>query len=103
MAGIRTKMTVEVRQPEGFRFDQPSTDPLEVSPPVGSYTGPMHHESFSKAAEQYYREAFKSAFRIGEGVTNTQIRNSRITIGPRTYFIEMPERSGTQAMGWATS
>lgn len=96
-----TGMEVEIRQPEGFRFDQPSTDPIEVSPPVGSYPGPFHHESFSQAAEAYYREAFTRFFKISGG-GGVSIKNSAMNIGPRTYFIEMPDKP-SRPEAWATS
>ena len=48
-------MYVEVRHPFGTSFE---SEPLEVSPPVGSYHGNWNHNEFRDLVERYYRRVF---------------------------------------------
>ncbi len=70
------EMYVDVKQPFGTDFKK---YPVEVSPPVGSYNGPINHDQFSDAVEKYYRSCIGSkgsGFRISSDAKNIIMRGN---------------------------
>ena len=83
-------MSVVLRQPFGTDY---ATEPLEVEPPKGPYSGNWSHAEFSDAVEDYYRGLIGSQgrmFRLGPGVSNIRMSNNMMRV-EKSYEINIPE------------
>lgn len=84
---------VIVSQPRGSNYN---TEPIEVGPVQGSYSGlPWNANQFADIAEDYYRQGIGLMVQIGPGVRNLTMRNNSITFTGDVEF-EVPS-TGSRA------